>query len=168
MGAFLILSLLGMILLGFGAYVLCGGYKRLYITPNKLPVVAPEAFKYVFVPAGVAIIVFALAMPPFVPDGARDIFFYAGAGLLVVAMVLSIISPRWLKPRWLVHLEDTYGRSFTQVVLLPAAGRDPDWPQRMRTLEDVKLWAAGVAEQMGFPPHPGRTDREAWQQLRRP
>jgi hypothetical protein len=158
MDAFLMLSLLGMILLGFGIYVLRGGYKRLYITPNRLPVVAPEASKYVFLPAGVAIIVFALAMPPFIPDSARNIFFYAGAGLLVVAMVLSIISPRWLKPRWLVYLEDTYGRSFTQVVLLPAAGNDPGWVQRMRTLEDVKLWAADVAERMGFPPRPGRTD----------
>jgi hypothetical protein len=168
MDAFLVLSILGIILSGFGIYVLRGGYKRLYITPNRLPVVAPEAFKYVFLPAGVAITVFALAMPPFVPDSARDIFFYTGASLLVVAMVLSILSPRWLKPRWLAYLEDVYGRTFTQAILLPAAGDDPDWPRRMRTLEDVKLWAAGVAEQMSFPPHLGRIDREAWRQIHQP
>jgi hypothetical protein len=89
----------------------------------------------------------------------RDIWGYIVVPSFLVSIILGIWSPRWLKPRWLVYLEDTYGRTFTQAVLLPAAGDDPDWPQRMRTLEDVKLWAAGVAKQMGFPPPPGRTDR---------
>lgn len=54
----------------------------------------------------------------------------------------------------LMYLEDTYGYDFTQIILLPAAGDEPGWAQRMRTLEDVKMWAAEVAKQHDFPPKP--------------
>ncbi len=148
--------------IALGVYLIEGGYKRLYVTSNRLPVVAPEAFKNAFIPLGISLLVFSLSLTDLVPtpEARQSVLEYEIIPLFVISIILGIWSPRWLRPRWLVYLEDTYSRSFTEVVLLPAAGRDPDWPQRMRTLEDIKLWAAGVAEHDGFPPPPDRTDRE--------
>lgn len=152
MDAFLLLSLIALCLFTFGIYLWRGGYKSLYITRNRLPVVAPQAFKNILIPFGICMFVFALAMPSFIPKNLRDLFFDIGVVLFVLTLLLGIWDPRWLKPRWLVYLEDTYGRDFTQIILLPAAGDEPGWAQRMRTLEDVKMWAAEVAKQQGFPP----------------
>ncbi len=151
----------GLAMVVFGVYVWMGGCKRLYVV-SMMPVIAPQAYKNAFIPLGISTILLGLSLLDAIPTAEMRLalFGYLVVPLFVISIILGIWSPSWLKPRWLVYLEDTYNRSFTEVVLLPAAARDPDWPQRMRTLEDVKLWAAGVAEHDGFPPPPDRTDRE--------
>lgn len=34
----------------------------------------------------------------------------------------------------------------------------------MRTLDDIRMWAAGHVEKQGLPPEFGRADREEWRQ----
>lgn len=161
------LIIVGASLIVLGIYVRSGGYKRLYVTPNRLPVIAPQAYKNALIPAGISLLLLGLSLLDLVltVEMRRALWGYIVFPSFLVSIILGVLSPRWLKPRWLVYLEDTYGRDFTHIVLLPAAGNDPGgWAQQMCTLGDVKMWAAGIAEQQGFPPELGQADREAWRQ----
>lgn len=147
----LVLVVIGVSVIAFGAYVRMGGGKRLYVI-RMIPVIAPQAYKNALIPAGAFIILLGLWSSGSISGKIETFLDYAVFLSFLATIILGVLSPRWLKPRWLVYLEDTYGGGFTYAVLLPTAGKDPrGWEQQMRTLEDVKGWAARVAKQHDFP-----------------
>jgi len=163
------LAVIGIALITFGVYARLGGNKRLYVI--DLPTVAiPEAYRNAFIPLGLSFALLGLSLyEPLLPsvELRRRFAAYIVLPAFVISIVLGIWRPRWLKPRWLVYLEDTYDPVAVYGVLFPIANKNiVEWEQKMRTLEDIKRWAAEVAEEQDLPAHYGREDREALRRQR--
>lgn len=80
--------------------------------------------------------------------------------LFVVGLILAAWNPWWLRPRWLVYLEEEYGSVMWH--LLEEATKDARaWEKRVRTQAGLEEWAEETRIRLGYPPHPGRIEREA-------
>jgi hypothetical protein len=61
-------------------------------------------------------------------------------GAFPFGLLFAIWKPRWLKPNWLVWLEDKYDAN-TVEFLLEQARNDKSWEQRVSTQEGLEAWA---------------------------
>jgi hypothetical protein len=61
-------------------------------------------------------------------------------GAILFAFVFMFWKPRWLKPDWLLWLEDHYDQS-TIDFMFDQARQDKSWSRRISTQEGLEAWA---------------------------
>ena len=155
------LGITGIIWLTIGIYIRFGGLKALFLMPS-VPLIIPEALRNMFIPMGITFIVFELILSDLFPDirTRQDLFSWVLMPMFFVSLILGVVSPRWLRPRWLVFLEDEYGTVTRK--LFNEARKDVDaWIKQVRTQAGLEKWAAETCHELGYPPLPGRIEKRA-------
>ncbi|MFZ5915890.1 MAG: hypothetical protein ACOYZ7_03060 [Chloroflexota bacterium] len=168
MSASAILGLIGLVALSFGLYIRAGGFKAWYLIEGESIHVRSETLRNILIPLGVTFMVWAIAWSDLISDTkvGNKIFGYVVMPMFVACIVLSVWNPRWLRPRWLVYLEEEYGTVMWR--LLDEARKNPrEWEQQVRTKEGLEQWAKETREKLGYPPHPGCIEREAKKRRKR-
>ncbi|MFZ0546472.1 MAG: hypothetical protein WAM60_13590 [Candidatus Promineifilaceae bacterium] len=134
---------------GLGLFVLVGGilarlgiYKSLYAMKSN-PAFAPTPLAYTLIPG--SILFFLFAVVPLWPtiEARRNFFFYGILPYQVLLILLAVLRPNWLKPRWLRWLEQEHDNI---IELLWEDVRDDrwGWERRVRTQEQMEEWVASV------------------------
>ncbi len=145
----------------FGIWLRLGRSKSFFLFPG-MPVLMPRVFQYMLIPLGVTLIVVEIAASDLFAsvETRSNIFCFGAMPLLGVSFVLALWNPRWLRPRWLVYLEDTYG-SVMWRLLDEARKNIPAWTRRVRTQQGLEEWAEETYLRLGYLPRPGQIEREA-------
>jgi hypothetical protein len=114
-----------------------------------------------FIPLGLSFIAAEIITSDLIPSKTPGgVEFWIVMAMFVASMVLGVWNPRWLRPRWLVYLEEEYGTVMWR--LLDEARKNPrEWERQVRTQEGLEQWAEETRKKLGYPPHPGRIEREA-------
>lgn len=94
------------------------------------------------------------------PDSVQSLFDVIVISMLLMSIILGVCPPRWLRPRWLVYLEDEYG-SVMWYLLEEASKNAGVWEQRVSTQKGLEEWAEETRIRLGYPPHTGQIEREA-------
>ncbi len=156
------LFILGTIFLGLGIHVRLGGFKSLYLAKG-VPILMPRALQNGFIPIGAMLIamVVALSETLFPEIETRQvIFLWLLMPLFFSSLIIVAWAPRWVRPRWIVYLEDEYGTVMWH--LLEEAAKDArNWENRIKTQEGLEEWAEETRERLGYPPHSGQIERDA-------
>lgn len=149
MSVLYVLSIVGFFLLGFGIYVRLGGAKVWYLIPG-IPVLMPQIVQNMLIPLGTTLFVLAIGAY-FAPDieARQKLLNYIFLPMLLITIILGIWSPRWMRPRWLVYLQDTYGL-LTQKMLKVAAENAREWTQRVQTQQGLEEWARETCLALGY------------------
>ncbi len=165
MNMLLILLVTGLIFLIVGIVVRLGWFKPLFLAKG-IPILMPRALQNISIPLGFVLL--AIVFTDFAPTvQLRQMLFVWGVGpLFIASLIMAVWSPRWLRPRWLVYLEDEYGSVMWH--LLDEAEEDVrGWTRRVRTQARLEEWAEETRKKLGYPPHPGQIEREAKKQERK-
>lgn len=157
-----ILFLLGIAFLSMGIYVRLGGFKSLYLAKG-IPILMPRALQNFAMPLGLTLIATATTSSQILfpsVETRQQLTLWVEMPIFVIGLILVAWAPRWLKPRWLVYLEDEYGTVMWH--LLDEAKKDVrGWSRRVRTQAGLEEWAEETRKKLGYPPHPGQIEREA-------
>lgn len=143
----------------FGLFLRFGKAKAWYLT-RGVPILIPRAIQNMMIPMGITFLV----------DGVFDLIQdvetrlvvsnYVVWPMLLLSLLLGIWTPRWLRPRWLVYLEEEYGSVMWH--LLEEARKDAwNWEQQVSTHQGLVKWAEETRIRFGYPPHTGQIEREA-------
>lgn len=127
----------GLALLTSGIYARLGGYKELYL---PAPLMSHHWCMYTFIPGGLIISMFALYILIYGEDflNANFTIFYILVGFFLIT---ALYQPRWMLPRWLNYLRDTYGYEDTYYLLLEARKNRSLWLEKVETHEGLVAWA---------------------------
>ncbi len=149
-------GVIGVVTLSFGLYIRAGGFKTWYLVRGT-PVVMPQALRSMPIPLGITFIVWTIVWSVSDIKIGNRLFGCIVIPMFVASMVLGIWNPRWLRPRWLVYLENEYGLLMWS--LLKEAAKSPrEWERRVRTVNELKEWAEETREKLGYPPRPPHSD----------
>ena len=93
---------------------------------------------------------FVVIVGPGVPDVriGRVIGIATSFSMMLSALVLMIWKPRWLKPQWLLWLEDNYPY-LIDTLLEEARKEGKAWEAKVRTQENLEEWAKQTAGRYG-------------------
>ena len=138
-----------------------GGSKTWYLTRGK-PIIMPVAVQHMQIPLGITFIGWDILFlrSRSEPENIQFIFNVIAVAMLLITVILGVWPPRWLRPRWLVYLEDEYG-SVMWHLLEEARKNAGIWEERVRTQKGLEEWAEEARIRLGYPPHPGQIEREA-------
>lgn len=155
------LTFLGLPVLAYGIYLRLGGNKVWYLTKG-VPIIVPVAVQHMMIPLGVNLIAWDIMFARFqsAPQSAQALFNVIAVVLLLVMIIWGVWPPRWLRPHWLVYLEDEYG-SVMYHLLAEARKNAGIWEERVRTQDGLEAWAEETRIRLGYPPHPGQIERAA-------
>lgn len=150
------LGFIGLIVLSIGLYIRLGGFKAFFLAKGT-PVLMPQALQNVPIPLGITLIVFEITLSNLIADIStrRALFDWIVTPLFIISLVLALWNPRWLRPRWLVYLEDTYG-SVMWRLLDEARKNVPAWTRQVRTQQGLEEWAEETYLRLGYPPRPAK------------
>jgi hypothetical protein len=142
-------ELLGILLVGYGLWYAYKGFVRLLTGEKDWWRPANRRQRYPYPAAGVVLgLCFAVLGLRFalnyVWEHAR-VLGYVGLGLFVVVMLLGVVQPRFLHPRWYGQLQDRLGKQ--RLVLLQGKARQVDGEE----------WAEIVASEASFEQWVNRT-----------
>ena len=130
--------LFGFAMLSVGLCVRFGRLKRSYVI--RVGAMWGEVVRHGPIPLGICFIATGIVMSDLIPKEAKRIGFLIVVMMFVVSLALSAWRPRWLKPRWLLWLEDNYPDQME--ALLEDARRDSwAWQERVRTQQGLEEWA---------------------------
>ena len=151
------LGVFGLIVLSLGLYTRHGGFKAFYLG-GGIPVLMPVAVRNMLIPMGITLIVWEVTASDLVPlEETRLILLVRVIGpMLIISMIVGVWNPRWLRPRWLVYLEDTYG-SVMWRLLDEARKNIPAWSRRVRTQQGLEEWAEETYLRLGYPPRQAKS-----------
>ena len=151
------LTFFAVVTLAIGLYVRFGGFKSLYLAPG-IPVLMPRALQNVPIPLGITLFALLITGSDLFPDveTRRSLFDWVVIPLFLATLFLAAWPPRWLKPRWLVYLEDTYG-SVMWRLLDEARKNIPAWTRRVRTQQGLEEWAEETYLRLGYPPRQAKS-----------
>lgn len=142
---FLIVTGAGMI--GVGIWARLGRFRSLYLIKG-VPGVYPSGYAYAGIPAGMGFLLLAVAL--LMPDRrlGGNLAGFGSWSIILLSVILMIWKPRWLKPWWLIWLEDYYGHVLEGI--LEEARNDKNFEQQTATEADLAEWADKVAERYGW------------------
>lgn len=145
----------GSIFVIVGLIARLGGMKGLYLMRGASAAV-PEAFKYIFLPLGIYIIISVLL--PLMPIQGENfkltVINAITIPMFIFVLILSIWQPRWLLPYWLRYLRDTYGYDVTYWLLEEARKEKiHEWQNRVSTHEGLVEWAEETVKRLGLQQH---------------
>jgi hypothetical protein len=137
----------GIFILYMGVMGLRGHFKGLYLI-RGIPLAAPASVVYTFFPGGIGFLILAIAL--LIPNDqiVRIIVVLTSALGMLCALVLMLWQPRWLKPWWLLWLEDKYPL-LLETLLEEARQAGRAWETEIRTEEDLENWAEQTAAKYG-------------------
>ncbi len=154
---FVFLGVIGLIMVSLGLFLRFGGFKTWYLAKG-IPILMPRAFQNILIPFGVTLIAMEIVWSDLIPNvqfGNR-LFGLVVMPLFVISLLLAVWNPRWLRPRWLVYLEDTYG-SVMWRLLDEARKNVPAWSRRVRTQQGLEEWAEETYLRLGYPPRQAKS-----------
>lgn len=144
-----IIIILGIPFLVFGVLVQLGRCKRWYLHEGD-PLYSPKEMAYVCIPAGLAIIIFGIALVLPTREVRQAVFWWIDFPLTIAVAVLLFWLPDWIKPAWVRWLEKNYGDIL--LPLLDEARKTPNWEQHVATQEGLEGWAAKVRDKYTLKP----------------
>lgn len=112
---------------------------------NKSTAVTPTAIAYGLFPG--SIVFFALAYTgyfPLSPTLNERVSFCVIMPSMALTVILSLVQPRFLKPKWLTWLEDHHGDILPILREEARSGDWSEWKYRVRTQEGLEEWVAEV------------------------
>lgn len=117
------------------------GYFRSWYLFKGLPGY-PAGYVYGMLPIGIFCLMVIFAVFVLDQTSMRLILGYSVWPILLFSIILMIWKPRWLKPWWLIWLEDNYGDVLD--VMLEGARNTPDFAQQTPTETELAVWAEEV------------------------
>jgi len=147
---FIFCGVSGFIVLGFGLHIRLGGAKAWYLTKG-VPILMPIAIRNMMIPMGIGMILMELAVSDLFPlvEQRQFVFFYVVMPVCIIGAILGVWNPRFLRPQWLVYLEDTYGPAMW-VLLEDARQNAPEWIIQTETQEGLEAWAEETYQRLGL------------------
>jgi amino acid permease len=147
---FLLWGLLGMGFIIFGMLIRSGKQKAWFLQ-KSYPVLAPKAFAFALIPAGIAFLVAAVtALLPDMETRGKA-FVYGSMPIFLIALVLAMWQPGWLLPqwyRWLLHEHGDIIRLLEEEAR--GLGSREEWERRASTQESLEVWVAEVRRKHGL------------------
>ena len=140
------LAIGGIIALRTGIGGLKGSHKWMYLF-KPIPGSGPQGLIYGTIPAGIcAILVSGFLLWPN-PHSISTLAAVTVIGFTITAITFIIWQPRWLKPWWLIYLEDNY--DFVLDILLEEARTTwrADDKNTPNTEAELEAWAKQVLRQ---------------------
>ena len=119
-----------------GAIQFKRGKRKAAFLPLPINIEIPTHWFYMGWPVGIGSLLTGIG---FAIDN-RTLGMIGLFGVMPFALVFAIWKPRWLKPDWLIWLEDKYGTNIVEY-LLEQARNDKTWEQRVSTQEGLEAWA---------------------------
>jgi hypothetical protein len=107
-------ELIGVVLVGYGIWFAGKGVQKQFGSDKTWWRPLTRSERYPYPAAGVLLgIVFALLGLRFALDGVwaqAAILAWVGGGVFILVLVIGVVQPRFLHPRWYGVLEDRFGR----------------------------------------------------------
>ncbi|MFQ5580758.1 MAG: hypothetical protein ACE5FZ_09100 [Nitrospiria bacterium] len=140
---FLVSGALGAGLFTFGVLIWSGRTKTWFLQ-KSYPVIAPKAIVFALIPMGIVFLLTAIIV--WLPDVETrgKTFVYVGMPIYFIGLILAILQPKWLLPKWYQWLLAKHGDNLH---LLEEEARTMDkweWQRRVSTQEGLESWVAEV------------------------
>ncbi len=126
------------------------GKQKTWFLQKSYPVLAPKAFVFALIPAGIAFLfaAFTALLPDMETRGKA--FVYGSMPIFVIALALAMWQPGWLLPQWyrwllhehgdIIHLLEEEARGL---------GGKEEWERRAGTQESLEAWVTEVQRKHG-------------------
>lgn len=116
-----------------------GGSKFMFMLETNP--VAPVDGVYAAIPFGIGAILVSIGAVIADVYITRWLFGIGLGGGIFFGFILMAWKPRWLKPDWLLWLEDRYGASMLEFMFDQARKEGRSWGRRVATQEGLERWA---------------------------
>ena len=118
------------------------GYDKGAYLSVSIPVLLPNAFKYIWIPLGIFFIALELIASNLIPFQSRLMWANLILGpWILITLILAVWQPPWLLPTWLQYLRKTYGYTMTDLLLEEARNERKTWFKRVETHEGLVTWS---------------------------
>lgn len=133
---------LGLFGLVVGILARLGVYKSLYAMKGN-PAFAPTALAYILIPGSILCFLFALIPFWSTIEARRNFFFFGILPYQVFLIVLAVIRPNWLKPKWLRWLEQEHS-DIIELLWKDVRNNRWVWERQVRNQDQLEEWVASV------------------------
>jgi hypothetical protein len=121
-----------------------GRIKHMFIL--KINPARPVDGIYATIPLGISCILLSIAWFTYGTPSSVYLARFAIIGGIVFSFVFMAWKPRWLKPDWLLWLEEHYDMP-TRAFMFEQARHEGTWSQRISTQKGLETWAEEMAQQ---------------------
>ena len=143
----LFLLTLGSFIIATGVWIRIGRLRSWFIAPNY-PVLMPKGVHYAYIPIGLAFIAMGISLLVPTPTQSRCVWQYVIFPLFGITLLLIIVQPKFIKPKWINWLERNHKDILD--ILIEEGRKTSDWAKRVNTQEGLETWVEEVKRKRGI------------------